>query len=263
MCKIGAWQYVAENLDQQGKLLGAAAIGAVLDDEVSKSEVRAKIVAQVERVDRQVVIPPNRITQQSTYVFQVVELKPGAQPSQKLSVGSTGQSEVNPKLQELFQLVSSGLSRQGLDFLRSVIPVPGVRCCRFPSGATAASYLAACSECLLSCFFFRAAMPISPIREYHARTTGGVGLASFIGLRLPRPLSGRSPPASSVDLFSQQHERRGQQPRFLSLPQSSGDTALCPIRIVLSSRRRNTRLGHRRSLNRLLRGPRGHLFNRL
>jgi hypothetical protein len=86
--------------------------------------VTARITLQ--RVDRQVVsTPPGRIVmQQAGFILQGLEIR-GGQGFQKITINSQSQPELTQKLQELFQLVSTGLSRQGLDFLRDIIPKSG------------------------------------------------------------------------------------------------------------------------------------------
>lgn len=86
-------------------------------DRVTSTTAVARITLQ--RIDRQIIAPTRMVKHE--YVFQAVEIRSG-QTYQKLSVTSSGQPSLTGKLEQLYQLVSSGLSRQGLDFLKKIIP---------------------------------------------------------------------------------------------------------------------------------------------
>jgi hypothetical protein len=77
--------------------------------------VEGNIVQAVGAAGRQIGV------RQSFYILQVVELKLGSQ-LQRLTISGSGDPQLNVKLQELFQLVSSGASQQGMEFLKSIIP---------------------------------------------------------------------------------------------------------------------------------------------
>ena len=89
----------------------------------SSGTVPARLMIQ--RVDRS---PADRMKAQALnptlrlpvryYVFQAVEL-PNAV---KLSINGSEDQEPNAKLEELYETITSGFARKGLDFLKSILP---------------------------------------------------------------------------------------------------------------------------------------------
>jgi len=54
-------------------------------------------------------------------ILQVHETSPLGQPLLKLNVSGADDPEINAKLEDLFQLISSGVSEEGIDFLKSLL----------------------------------------------------------------------------------------------------------------------------------------------
>jgi hypothetical protein len=60
-------------------------------------------------------------TRKAFFILQVVEVKRGGGQSPMLTISGSDEPEVNQKLEELFQQVSSGISEAGLEFLKNLI----------------------------------------------------------------------------------------------------------------------------------------------
>lgn len=86
-----------------------------------KSPKRARVtLQQVDRRERDQATRALKTTR--AYVFNVHDLATGAVANQRLSVSGTDDPEVNEILKTLFETIASGVTRKGLDFLKSVIP---------------------------------------------------------------------------------------------------------------------------------------------
>jgi hypothetical protein len=84
----------------------------------------AKVTLQrVENVSQRIVPGrPVSVVRQPYFILQVTEIKPGTPQMPMLNASGATYPELNSKLQELFQLAASGLSQQGLEFLKNLIP---------------------------------------------------------------------------------------------------------------------------------------------
>jgi len=74
---------------------------------------------RVDRRDRVVKAGRPMVITSKHYVFQAVDPEEGLQ---KLSISGADDPDVNQKLEALYDAISSGLSRKGLDFLKSLLP---------------------------------------------------------------------------------------------------------------------------------------------
>src|SRR5438067_894009 len=77
---------------------------------------------RVEQTTQQIVQGrPPALIRQSFVILQVIEIRSaGGQSLQRLTISGANDPELNGKLQELFQIASSGYSQQGLDFLKNL-----------------------------------------------------------------------------------------------------------------------------------------------
>jgi hypothetical protein len=93
-------------------------------EKIDQASGGARLTLQrVEQNIAQVGVPgrPPTIARQSFIILQVIEVKPGGPQVQRLGISGLGDPELNGKLQELFQLASSGYSQQGLEFLKNLV----------------------------------------------------------------------------------------------------------------------------------------------
>jgi hypothetical protein len=90
-----------------------------------KLEQRAGARISLQRVERNVArrVSSGAIQTVSAvnYIFQVFEVN-GPQSIQRLSVDSADDPELTQKLNDLFVVIKSGVSRIGLDFLKDILP---------------------------------------------------------------------------------------------------------------------------------------------
>jgi hypothetical protein len=79
------------------------------------------VETSVRRRDRIGLVQVETVTH---FVFQAFDLAapPNTPQRLRLSISSADAPEVKPKLQELYDSIQTGLSQDGLDFLRSVVP---------------------------------------------------------------------------------------------------------------------------------------------